>query len=223
MPPIDPKSRSTPGSTRSAGNRAPRMSAAARRQQIIETALRVFARTDYAQAGTAGIAAEAGISEPTIYRHFESKQALYLAVIDHTRSEILGEWEQLRVAAGDPLTAISQIAAWYQAKIKDEPELLQQRFRSLTTTDVPEIREAVRESHRAIIRFIRGIFEDAIEDGRFPRGVDPRLPTALFMAMGALMDVLAHLDLQEELGLESSPEFMSRLGALFATLERRTV
>ena len=62
---------------------APRLTAAARRLELIQTALRVFTEGSYRGTTTAEIARAAGISEPILYRHFASKRDLYLAALDY--------------------------------------------------------------------------------------------------------------------------------------------
>jgi TetR/AcrR family transcriptional regulator len=56
-----------------------------RRQQLIETALDVFSRKGFDGATTKEIAAEAGVTEAVIFRHFPTKQALYTAVVQAKR------------------------------------------------------------------------------------------------------------------------------------------
>jgi AcrR family transcriptional regulator len=55
---------------------------AARREQIIEAATRVFAQKGFSRATTREVAREAGVSEGTIYNYFEDKDALLLAILD---------------------------------------------------------------------------------------------------------------------------------------------
>ncbi len=50
-------------------------------ERIVGAALRVFARTPFAQAKMAEIAGAAGISTGNIYRYFEGKDALFAAVL----------------------------------------------------------------------------------------------------------------------------------------------
>lgn len=59
-----------------------RLSACERRAQLIDAALDVFARRGFVGATTKEIAAEAGVAEAIIFRHFPSKEALYAAVLD---------------------------------------------------------------------------------------------------------------------------------------------
>ena len=60
----------------------PRLPAEERRAAVLDTACRVFGRCSYRGATTAEIAREAGVTEPILYRHFDSKRALYLACLE---------------------------------------------------------------------------------------------------------------------------------------------
>jgi AcrR family transcriptional regulator len=53
-----------------------------RRPQIVAAARRLFARRGYDATTTREIAAEAGVSDALIYRHFPGKEALLRAVVD---------------------------------------------------------------------------------------------------------------------------------------------
>ncbi|MGC4946656.1 TetR/AcrR family transcriptional regulator [Streptomyces sp. DT224] len=55
-----------------------------KRRAIVEAALRVFAQAGYAQASLDVIAAEAGVSKPTIYNHLGSKEKLFRYVLMET-------------------------------------------------------------------------------------------------------------------------------------------
>ena len=86
----------------------PRLPAEERRAAVLDTACRVFSRCSYRGATTAEIAREAGVTEPILYRHFASKQALYLACIDEAWERIRAAWDEAVAAEPDP-------AAWTQA------------------------------------------------------------------------------------------------------------
>lgn len=62
--------------------RAQRLPQAKRREQLIAVATRVFAESGYRTASMDDVADAAGVSKPVLYQHFDSKQSLYLAVID---------------------------------------------------------------------------------------------------------------------------------------------
>jgi AcrR family transcriptional regulator len=54
---------------------------AARREQILGAATRVFAEKGFSRATTREVAREAGVSEGTIYNYFEDKEALLMAIM----------------------------------------------------------------------------------------------------------------------------------------------
>lgn len=53
-----------------------------RRERLLAAASRVFARNGYEQTTMDQIAGEAGIGKPTIYRYFDGKGALFVAVFE---------------------------------------------------------------------------------------------------------------------------------------------
>src|SRR5580765_466161 len=58
----------------------PRMSAEERKLAIVKAALPLFARQGFAETTTKDLARAAGVSEPLLYKHFPSKEALYLEI-----------------------------------------------------------------------------------------------------------------------------------------------
>src|SRR5579864_981418 len=63
-----------------------RLSAPDRKKQILEVATRLFAQQGYAGTTTRQIAAECGVTEAILFRHFPSKEELYWDVIDTKRA-----------------------------------------------------------------------------------------------------------------------------------------
>lgn len=67
-----------------------RMSAAERRERIVAAALEEFAARGWAQTSMGAIADRAGVTRAVLYDHFDSKQALYLAVLSERNAAFLG-------------------------------------------------------------------------------------------------------------------------------------
>jgi len=65
-----------------------RLSRAARRERITAGALQVFARDGYNDASMLEIAVASGITPPVLYQHYDSKQALFLAVLSEQSSSL---------------------------------------------------------------------------------------------------------------------------------------
>ena len=59
-----------------------RLSATERREQVLNVALAVFAQRGYHTTSMNDIADAAGVTKPVLYQHFDSKRALYIAVLE---------------------------------------------------------------------------------------------------------------------------------------------
>ena len=59
-----------------------RLPAGERREQILDVAVQVFARQGFHGTSMNEVAEAAGVTKPVLYQHFDSKQDLYLALID---------------------------------------------------------------------------------------------------------------------------------------------
>lgn len=68
--------------------RGPRMTRAAREQQLLDVAEQVFAESGYTDSTMEQIAGRAGITKPVIYDHFGSKERLLTAVVERARDEL---------------------------------------------------------------------------------------------------------------------------------------
>jgi AcrR family transcriptional regulator len=61
---------------------------AATRERLLRAAIGIVARDGLAAATTAAIAAEAGVAEGTLYRHFDSKDDLLIAAYRQMKNEV---------------------------------------------------------------------------------------------------------------------------------------
>jgi AcrR family transcriptional regulator len=67
-----------------------RLPVAERRAVIVEAAGRLFGERGYEATRLDEIAAAAGVTKPIVYRHFDSKRQLYLALLDRHRDDLAG-------------------------------------------------------------------------------------------------------------------------------------
>ncbi len=71
-----------------ATTRRKRIPGAERRELIIESAARLFGERGYAGTTLDEIAAASKVTKPILYRHFASKKALYLALLERHRDDL---------------------------------------------------------------------------------------------------------------------------------------
>jgi AcrR family transcriptional regulator len=82
----------------------------ARRALILRVAGPLFARHGYAATRLDDIAAAAEVTKPVLYRHFASKQALYLALLERHEADLPGFLAGTDPA--DPAAVESVVARW---------------------------------------------------------------------------------------------------------------
>lgn len=70
-------------------SRRPRLTAAQRRDQLLDVAGDKFAEHGFHALSMEAIADAAGVSKPVLYQHFPSKRSLYIALVDDAVDELL--------------------------------------------------------------------------------------------------------------------------------------
>ncbi len=83
-----------------------------RRASILRAAAAAFARSGFADTSMNDVAIEAGVTRVLLYRHFESKEALYRAVLDQILQLLDESWTELRDSgSGDAVMRTHMTAA----------------------------------------------------------------------------------------------------------------
>lgn len=90
--------------------RRPYLRAEERRRRIIAAAQQVFARTNLQGARTRDIAKAADVNQATLFQHFESKEALFMAAVIAPLLEAMRGMEE-RTLAGKAATTPDEILA----------------------------------------------------------------------------------------------------------------
>ena len=83
-----------------------RVSSAERRQKILDAARPLFADLGFRGVTTRAVAEAAAISEALLYRHFESKEELYKAVLASCSSQVADDAQQLHALPDNTATLV---------------------------------------------------------------------------------------------------------------------
>ena len=135
------------------------------RRRILETAQDVFFRDGFVDANLDEIARGAGVAKGTVYRYFDSKADLYVAVLAHGGDVFAERMRAAAEGAGDPADAIRRIARFYFSHWIRNDEYFaifwalenQEVIGELTPDAVKEVTSLWSECLR--------ILADAVEDG----------------------------------------------------------
>ena len=143
-----------------------RMTAAERREQLIEIARTVFAERGFEGASVEEIAARAEVSKPVVYEHFGGKEGLYAVVVDREVRQLLGMMREA-LSAGTPRLLLEQAAF----ALLDYIEQSSEGFRILVR-DTPL--GSASGSYVSIISDIATRVEGILVDEFKARGFDPK-------------------------------------------------
>ena len=157
-----------------------------RRDEIVEAALAEFAERGLHGATTAAIAARAGISQPYVFRFFETKKALFLAALELSHDRTLATWQAAAAKVGrdDPQAFFRALGRAYRELLSDRRLLLAQLQGYAACAD-PDVRRTVQRQYRSLMGYVERA-----------SGAD-RAMVQMFFAHGMLLNVAAIAGLDE--------------------------
>jgi AcrR family transcriptional regulator len=154
-----------------------------RRALLVEAAGRLFGQRGYDATRLGDVAAAAGVTKPILYRHFDSKKALYLTLLERHRED-LGDFAAEIPAEGsaeDRLRAVLEIWLRY---VESHSYAWKMLFRDTGGGD--EIQAFRLEVHAQARRVLVEIIRSQSE-ARIPaRELEP-LAELMSMGMGSLV------------------------------------
>jgi AcrR family transcriptional regulator len=98
------------------------MTAGDRKRAIVEAALPLFARQGYAETTTKDLALAAGVSQPLLYKHFPSKEALYREIHKLCRKDIEPAAQKLAGLKPSASTLVHLVYYFMRALVLGKPD-----------------------------------------------------------------------------------------------------
>jgi AcrR family transcriptional regulator len=182
------------------------------RERILEAAVRSFAEHGYAGTTTAGVARDAGVTQPLVHHHFGSKDGLWKAAMDHVFSELPGV-----LAAGqrptDPKDELFLLVAPFVRLSATRPDLVRILAREGSHPS-PRLTYLIERHVGPPMAYLVAAIRKAQRTGLIARELRPEL--LLFFALGAgshIFDVaaLAKQSLGVDVGSDSTREAFVKL------------
>lgn len=172
-----------------------RLPAAQRREQLLDTAVGLFAEKGFAGATTAELAKAAGVTEPIIYRHFVSKKDLFVAVIDRTSELVTQTWERQLKTARDPAHRLRRLIG-ANPMISDRGRgFYRVIIQAMMEIDDEEILKAIQRHITALHRFVSQEVGAAQTEGAVSRYYSPEVTAWTLLHLGLGYGVLEALNI----------------------------
>ena len=163
------------------------MPAAERRAAVLECACRVFSHGSYRGTTTAQIAKEAGVTEPILYRHFESKRNLYIACLEEAWRHVRELWEETVASEPDPGLWLAAMGRAFLESAAHRPLMSNLWVQALAeASEDEEIRRYLRAHMVEVHDFAAAVVRRAQEEGGIPHDRDPEAEAWIFMSLGLL-------------------------------------
>ena len=155
-----------------------------RRERILNAAAELTARQGFHAIGMADIGAEAGIVGSGVYRHFENKNAILVALLDRVMARLQQGAADILATAPDDRAALSEL-------IRDHIRIAIED-RTVLAVYHREIHNLPRDDQRRLRRMQRHYIEDWVHllAPLRPDLADGELRLAVHAAIGAVQSIL---------------------------------
>lgn len=159
-------------------------------ERIIDGAIALFAKQGYYKTTTAHIAQHLGVTQPYLFHFYKTKQALFLAVLEHGAKKIYDAFlaETLRQDAKGPTLIQAMGEAYKRLLTRHRDEML--LVMSAYVIDEDEVREKMRDWQQRIF----GLVLSHLERLGVPNA---HLETANFIGRGLFITMMTQLELQD--------------------------
>jgi len=176
-----------------------RKSAQLRKAEIVAAVLDLADRIGPDRVTTGAAASAVGVSQAALFRHFPTKDAMWLAVTDHVAGELTTAWERALAGTDEPIDRLKTLMAAQLGQIAATPALPMLLFSRELNVGNDALRAAFRD---LLMRF------QALITAELTRGQDMdclRCDLALTDAAVLLISLVQGMAIRWSLGARNFP------------------
>ena len=159
-----------------------------RRAALVAAALALAAEHSPAAVTTADLAQAVGITQGAVFRHFESKEAIWVAVIDFAHEQLLGRLRAAADAQVQPLAALRAVFLEHVDFVVAHPGVPRVIFQELQHPEDTPLKARVRQLMQAYRELLTGLLQRAQTAGQLAPGT--QLPAAAVLFIGSVQGLV---------------------------------
>ena len=155
-----------------------------RKQQIVEVALDLLDEGGTDDVSTTSIAARIGVSQPAVFRHYPTKEALWLGVLDWLDEQL----QQIRARAvaaegEDELAVLARTFSHHLDLVARRPALAKLVFSASLRSQFPSLNQRFLGLHTGYESDVERLLRQAQASGRISREVRVRDAVRAYFAL----------------------------------------
>ena len=164
-----------------------------KRDRILTSAMKVFARKGFASARVSDVAREAGVADGTIYLYFPSKDAILIAIFEEGMQRVIEGLVKGLKPIDEPADRLRYFCRYHLRTVEDDPDLGEVLLVELRFSDkfLTEYKPGAMLDR--YLEHLAAIIVEGQRRGSFKR----EIPTGL--AMGAIFGALDEISLHRVL------------------------
>jgi TetR/AcrR family transcriptional regulator len=160
-----------------------RLSTAERQAEIVATALRLAREYSPPQITTGDIAAAIGVTQGAVFKHFPTKDAIWLAAMRWVRVTLLQRLQAASDQAGTPLDALCAMFSAHVEFVMAHPGVPRFIFHELQQPADSAAKHEVRAVLQGYRKLLLARLTQAIEQNLVSRDLDPEAAATSFIGL----------------------------------------
>ena len=151
------------------------------KKEILKAAMKIFVVNGYSDTKMDDIALGAGLSKGAVYHHFNSKNELFLSLIDFWEDSFLPKFYSKNYQNVSASNVLKELAYEIALNFKNKKYLFLAELElwALANRD-SKVRERTKKLYNKILNHLENIFKKAILDGEY-KNIDPGMAAMAVM------------------------------------------
>jgi AcrR family transcriptional regulator len=164
-----------------------------RRQEIIWTARKLISAKGMESLTMQAIAAEVGLTEGAIYRHFASKQEILLLLVEEIEETLLETLRKVQAEEGAPLERLERILKAHFSLVERRGGISFIVIAEILRSQDKKLRRRVSAFLDAYLHVIKDVLQQGVESGEVRKDVDLDAAATIFLGLIQSSVTLWHL------------------------------
>lgn len=160
-----------------------RLSAEERQDEIVRVALDLAAHRGVDTVTTQDMADAMGLTQGAIFRHFPTKDDIWVAVIGWVRGQLMARLEKAAALGGDPIDSLERMFHAHIGFIAKHPAIPRLIFSDELRNKNPRLKQLVQEIITGYEKRIAALLRAAKEQGLARTDLDEESAATLYIGM----------------------------------------